>query len=149
AIQARMFTSTGLGHYDQASATGETLLARHRSAGNVLGEAKTLADLADISVRRGLIVEGMSYLARAGLLLENTTRRGDRYVSALCSYAEAATAADLYEVATSGYEQLLAHLTPTVGRPMVNVFFRTVQLNLLLAWGLRLDQLGYDPEATS
>ncbi len=149
AIQGRMYAYLELGHFEHALAVGETLLARHRSAGYVLGEAKALSDLAGVAVRLGLVVEGMSYLARAGLLLENTTRRNDRYVSALCSYSLAATAADLYEVAASGYDLLVAHLTPAIGRTKVSENFGDVQLALLLTWGLRLDQLGYRPEAAS
>src|SRR6266536_2002197 len=82
-IQGRMYAYSQLGHDDEAMAAGRALLAHHRAAGDVLGEAKTLSDLADIAFRTGLVVEGMRYLARAGLLLENTSRRGGRYVSAL------------------------------------------------------------------
>jgi diguanylate cyclase (GGDEF)-like protein len=147
-IQCRMYGYYWLGHYDEALVVGETLLAHHRADGNVLGEAKTLSDLACIAFRLGLVVEGMSYLARAGLLLEDTTRRNDRYVSALCSYAEAAAAAELYEVAASGYERLLAHLKLAVD-PRAGIFIGQAQLDLLTIWGLRLDQLGYGPEAVS
>jgi diguanylate cyclase (GGDEF)-like protein len=148
-LQGRMYCYEQLGQYDVASVIGEALLARHRAAGNVPDEAKTLSDLAAISVRRGLIVDAMSYLARAGLLLETTTRRNDRYVSALSSYALAALVADLYEIAAAGYDQLEAHMTPAIGRAVVNVFLGEIQVHLLTAWGLRLDQLGYGSEATS
>jgi diguanylate cyclase (GGDEF)-like protein len=148
-IQERMYAYYELGQFDQALAVGESLLARYRADSYVLGEAKALSDLAAVAVRCGRIVECMSYLARAGLLLENTTRRNERYVSALCSYSLAATAAELYEVAASGYDQLVAHLTPAIGRASVTKFFGEVQLTLLMTWGLRLDQLGYGIEATS
>src|SRR5262249_1064859 len=138
-----------LGLLDQASVIGESLLARHRAAGNVLGEAKVSADLAGFSARRGRIDEGMRYLARARLLLESSTRRTDRYVSAQHSYAPAATVADLYEEASSCYEQLRANVTPAIARRMVDVYWDEVQLELLLVWGLRLEQLGYGPEARS
>jgi hypothetical protein len=39
-IQARMYACYWLGHFDEAAAIGERLLARHRAAGNVLAEAK-------------------------------------------------------------------------------------------------------------
>jgi len=147
-IQGRMYAYSQLGHDDEAMAAGRALLAHHRAAGDVLGEAKTLSDLADIAFRTGLVVEGMRYLARAGLLLENTSRRGGRYVSALASYSLAAPGADLYEVADAGYQRLTEHLAPTLPTP-VSYYFDEVHLYLLLLWGLRLDQLGHTTEARS
>jgi diguanylate cyclase len=123
AIQGRMYCYDQLGQFDVAAALAETLLARHRASGNVLDEAKALSNLAGISVRRGLIAEAMRYLACAGLLLEKMTRRGDRYVSAYPSYALAAMAADLYEVAAGGYEQLEAALTPDLDSVKLGIFW--------------------------
>jgi diguanylate cyclase (GGDEF)-like protein len=148
-IQARMYCYLHLGQFDVAAALAETLLARHRASGNVLDEAKTLSNLANLSVRRGRIAEGMRYLARAGLLLEKTTRRGDRYVSAYSSYALAAMASDLYEVAAAGYEKLEKALSPDLPSALAGVFWGEIQLQILMVWGLHLDQLGYSPEATS
>jgi diguanylate cyclase len=148
-MQAKMYAYFWLGHYDEAAAVGERLLARHRAAGNVLGEAKTLSDVACYSIRRGLLVEGITYLARAGLLLENTTRRGDRYVSALSSYAWGAVVADLYEIGAAAFEELWATMTPAISSALGNPDIHEIQLHILTTWGVRLDQLGYLPEATS
>jgi diguanylate cyclase (GGDEF)-like protein len=149
-IQERMYAHLDQGHFDGALIVGQMLLARHRAAGYVLGEAKVLADLANAAIQLGLIGDGLGYLARAGLLLENTTRRNERYVSALGSYVQAAVVADLYEVAASGYQQLLAHLSPSVSRAeFCNIYWGELQVQLLMTWGLRLGQLGYGPEAVS
>jgi diguanylate cyclase (GGDEF)-like protein len=148
-MHQRMNAYAYLRLYDQAGVVGESLLVRHRAAGNVLGEAKLCGDLAEILMRRGRFVEGMRYLARAGLLLENTTRHNDRFVSALWSYAGAAHAADLWEEAASCYEQLAANLTPAIDRLMAIVYWPEIQLGILLTWGLRLEQLGYGFEASN
>jgi diguanylate cyclase (GGDEF)-like protein len=148
-IQARMYACYWLGHFDEAAAIGERLLARHRATGNVLAEAKTLADVACYAIRRGLIVEGLNYLARAGLLLDTTNRRGDRYISALHSYAVGATLAEQYEIAQAAYEQLWANMTPAIGRALGNPNVHEIHVHILLTWGMRLDHLGYDLEATS
>jgi diguanylate cyclase len=145
-IQRRMYVYLFLRHYDAALAVGEGLLERHRSAGNVLGEAKTLADLAELCVLAGRLADGMRYLARAGLLLENTTRRNDRYQSALCSYADAATVAELYEIADSAYGQLAGYFA-TLSPPQDDYFDRAYS-GLLVSWALRLEQLGHTLEAT-
>src|SRR5262249_18828200 len=129
-------------------AAGRALLAHHRAAGDVLGEAKTLSDMANIALRIRLIVEGMRYLAHAGLLLENTSRRGERYVSALASYSLTATSADLYEVAAGGYQRLSEYMASTSPTPG-SYYFEEVRLYLLMIWGLRLDQLGHTYEARS
>jgi diguanylate cyclase (GGDEF)-like protein len=148
-LQGRMYCYIQLGHHDAAAIVGEALLARHRATGNALEEAKTLSDLAGVAVRRGLIGEAMSYLARAGLLLESTTRRGDRYVSALSSYAFAAMAAELYEIAAAGYAEMERYLTPTVRRALATAFLGEIQMQLLTGWGMRLDHLGYSLEGAS
>jgi hypothetical protein len=145
-LQGRMYAYRELGHNDEAMVTGRQLVEHHRSGGDELGEAKTLSDMADIAFRAGLVVEGMRYLARAGLLLESTARRGDRYVSAFASYSLAAAAADLYEVASDGYQRLIEHLSPAGPTPG-SYYFGQVHLYLLLLWGLRLDQLGHTSEA--
>jgi diguanylate cyclase (GGDEF)-like protein len=147
-IQGRMYCYYQLGQYDLAATFGETLLTRHQATSSVIEEAKTLSNLAGIAVRRGRIAEGIGYLARAGLLLENTTRRGDRYISAYSSYALAAMAADLYEVAEDGYERLAAGLSQDLPSVLSNIFWGEIQVQVLMAWGLHLDQLGYAPEAT-
>jgi len=147
-LQGRMYVYERLGHYDDALAVGEALLEHHRGSGNVLGEAKTLADLARIAMVAGRIVESMRHLARSGLLLETTTRRNERYASALASYAQAATAAGLYEVAAAGYQRLAEYRAP-FGPVEGGYYFGQVYAELLMSWALRLDQLGHTPEAAS
>lgn len=143
-IQRRMYAYRQLGHYEAAAAVGEALLERHRRAGNVVAEAKTQADLAELCVLAGRLVEGMRHLARAGLLLESTTRRNDRYISALASYGDAAVITGLFEVAAWAYEELADYNA----RNGVDEFYLAeVYSGLLVSWGLRLDQLGHLPEA--
>src|SRR6266511_4085512 len=147
-LQGRMYVYERLGHYDDALAVGEALLEHHRGSGNVLGEAKTLADLARIAMVAGRIVESMRHLARSGLLLETPARRNERYASALASYAQAATAAGLYEVAAAGYQRLAEYRAP-FGPVEGGYYFGQVYAELLMSWALRLDQLGHTPEAAS
>ncbi len=140
-IQRRMYIYFLMGQYEQALGIGERLLARHRAAGNRTGEAKTLADLAELYVSTGRSVEGMRYLARAGLILERT-RRTDRYLSALCSYGDAATSAGLYELAAAFYEDYYAG-----NGPDENAYIEVVYTELLVSWGLWLHHLGQSMEA--
>jgi diguanylate cyclase len=141
-IQRRMYTYLFLQQYGAALAVGEQLLARHRAAANLLGEAKTLADLAELYLLTGQIGDGMRHLARAGLLLESTTRRNDRYVSALNSYGDAAKAAWLYEVAAAIYDE---HYAET--EPKLDAYFEHAYATLLMSWALWLDNLGHTHEA--
>src|SRR5262249_41520363 len=89
------------------------------------------------------------HIMRERVELDNTTRRGDRYVSALSSYTLGATVADLYEIAAAAYDELWANITPAIGQALGNPNYHEFHLHILLTWGLRLDQLGYGPEATS
>ena len=144
-VQGRMYARQRLGRYPEALADGQELLARHQAAGNPLGEAKVLADLADLYFLLGRFGEGMRCLARAGLLLETPRSPLNRYLSALSNYAIAAESAELYEAAHDAYERVrqggavvrLAWL-PSVGNhpKMLNV------------WALRLAQLGRTGEST-
>jgi len=146
-IQGRAYAHYSLGRYAESLAAGERLLERHRASDNVLGEAKVLADLAELCVLLGRFVEGMRYLARAGLLLEYTTRHNERYFSALAGYAVAAKAAGLYEVAAEAYERLRREQR-SLSRS-VSGFRSTNYVEMLLSWGLRLEQLGCAAEANS
>ena len=141
-IQRRMYTYLYMGQYEPALTVGGQLLDRHRAAGNGIGEAKTLADLAELCLLTGRLTEGMRHLARAGLLLEATTRRGDRYVSALNSYGDAALAAGLYEIAAAVYEDYRAAYGPEE-----DCYLESVYTLLLVSWGLWLDHLGHTSEA--
>src|SRR5262245_32075690 len=131
-IQRRMYAYRQLGHYEAATAVGEALLERHRCAGDVVAEAKTQADLAELCVLAGRFVEGIRHLARAGLLLESTTRRNDRYVSAMASYGDAAAASGLFEVGARAYEEIAEYNA----RHGVDEFYLPeVYSGLLVSWG--------------
>jgi hypothetical protein len=83
-IQGRMFAHQYHGDFAGAMAVGLGLLDRQRAAGNVLGEAKTLADLAQLGVQSNRTAQSILHLARAGLLLETTSRRNERRSSCRC-----------------------------------------------------------------
>jgi diguanylate cyclase (GGDEF)-like protein len=136
-LQGKMYANLELGRIAEAAPLGEQILRRHRAARSVLGEAKTLCDLARVYVMRGHYVDGMRNLARAGVLLDSTTEDGDRRRSALCSFAEAATNAEMYETAAATYEQL-SDASPA---------FDLVHAGTLLYWGLRLGHVGRSDEA--
>jgi diguanylate cyclase (GGDEF)-like protein len=144
-IQGKMYAYLSLGGYEEALRLGEELLRRHEAAGFTLGEAKTRADLAELNVLTGRSVEGMRHLARAGLLLDTSPRRDDRYLSALGSIAEAANSAELHEVAAARYEELLALMAPD--RRHVSTPYEMAYATTLMFWGIRLDHLGHDREA--
>ncbi|WP_236717942.1 diguanylate cyclase [Actinoplanes sp. TFC3] len=136
-IQGKMYAELALGRVTEAYPLALSLLHAQRAAGSVLGEAKALCDLAHVHMLRGHYVDCMRNLARAGVLLAETTTETDRHHSALCSFAEAATAAELYETAASAYEHL-RHRTSS---------FDLVHAVTLLYWGLRLAHVGRADEA--
>ncbi|MEV4639440.1 GGDEF domain-containing protein [Actinoplanes sp. NPDC049548] len=146
-FQGRLFAHEDLDHIEDALAAGEVLLALRKAAGDVVGEAKTLADVAGVYLRAGRLTEGMRYLARAGMLLDHTTRRAGYYGVALGTYAQAAQAAGLYEVAAAASEREAEHYA-VYGR-VPGTFFEQIYITLLLIWGVRLDQLGHLHEAHS
>jgi diguanylate cyclase len=145
-LQGRSYAHYYLGHRTESMRVAEELLARHRASGNTLGEAKILSDLAELCVLTGRHVDGIRHLARAGLLLEATSRRNERYYSALAGYSLAANTAGLYETAAVAYEQMWRHRQTLGHNPGV---LDTNYVEMLLSWGLRLDQLGYGAESTS
>jgi hypothetical protein len=141
-LSSVLYTYLHLQQHEPALAIGAQLVARHRTAGNLLGEARTLADLAELCMLTGRDAEGMRYLARACLLLENTTRRNDCYVRALASCGDAAIAAGLHEVAAAFYDEYYAsHGADRDG------YIPFVYTALLVSWGLWLDHLGWSYEA--
>jgi diguanylate cyclase len=145
-IQGKMYANLMLGRHTEALAIGADLLRRHQATGYALGEAKTLADLAELCVLDGRYVEGMRHLARSALLLDAVPRRDDRYRSAVASLAEAANAAELYETAAAAYERLFG----TASHPKPAGPADTFQLSYaitLLYWGYRLDHIGRYGEA--
>ncbi|MFI5934970.1 GGDEF domain-containing protein [Actinoplanes sp. NPDC051494] len=136
-LQGKMYALLALGRVTEANPLALTLLHAQRTAGSVLGEAKALCDLARINMLSDHYVECMRNLARAGVLLGDAPTESDRHRSALCSFAEAATAAELYETAASAYEHL-RHRTST---------FDLVHAVTLLYWGIRLAHVGRAEEA--
>ena len=138
-LQGKMYANVEMGRIPEAAALGEQILRRHRAAGSLLGEAKILCDLARLYVVRGRYVDGMRNLARAGVLLDATTTDGDRRRSALCSFAEAATNAEMYEIAATTYEQLSD----------VSASFDLVHAGTLLYWGIRLGHVGRSDEGAT
>ncbi|MGK5680459.1 diguanylate cyclase [Actinoplanes sp. URMC 104] len=138
-LQGQMYANLLMGRLAEAASLAERLLRLHRTAGSPLGEAKILCDLAQIEVLRGRYFLAMRYLARAAVLLDLPYTDGERRVSALCSFAEAATAAEMYETAAATYERLsIAHAS-----------FGLVHADTLLHWALRLDHVGRHDEAAS
>jgi diguanylate cyclase len=141
-VQGKMYAYLDMGRIPEAIDLGERLLAAHRTGGNVVEEAKTLCDLARMHVLRGRYVDGMLHLARAAVLLERRPARGDRHRSAMCSFAETATVAEMYETAAAAYERLCAFDEP--GRASS---FDLVYATTLLYWGLRLAHVGRGSES--
>ncbi|GII00390.1 GGDEF domain-containing protein [Planobispora takensis] len=144
-IQGRIYSYLYLGYYAEAFAAGQELLEHHRAAGNILGEAKTLAILAEACFQADRIAEGVQYLARSSLLLDDTTRRNDRYISALGSYSDAAARAGLYEIAGSALEREREYVAAR--GEAVGGYMQERYLDLLVCWGMRLRQLGHETEA--
>ncbi|WP_130511680.1 tetratricopeptide repeat-containing diguanylate cyclase [Krasilnikovia cinnamomea] len=144
--QGRMYAYLYLGRIPEAIAVGEQLLADNESSGNPVAVAKTLADLSDLNLRVNRVSEAMRKLARAGLLLEQTTIRNDRYVAALSSAICAATSMELFETAHATYLQL-TQWWASEGRTETTANHDLIYAETLLQWGLRLDQLGDHVEA--
>jgi diguanylate cyclase len=138
-LQGKLYANLHMGRVHEAAELGERLLRLHRATGSVLGEAKTLCDLAQLHVLRGRYVDGMRNLARAAVLLDLPYSDGERRISALCSFAEAATAAEMYETAAATYERLSA----------TSSSFQQVQAMTLLYWGLRLAHVGRHDEGAT
>jgi diguanylate cyclase (GGDEF)-like protein len=138
-LQGKMYADLAMGRILDAALLAEQILRLHRSNGNVLGEAKVLCDLAQIEVLRSRYVDGIRNLARAGVLLDSDMADNDRRRSALCSFAEAATAAEMYETAAETYEHL-SGASPA---------FELVHAVTLLYWGLRLGHVGRTDEGAN
>jgi len=138
-LQGKMYANIAMGRIADAALLAEQILRLHRHARNVLGEAKALCDLAQIEVLRSRYVDGIRGLARAGVLLDRSAHNGERRRSALCSFAEAATAAEMYETAAETYD----HLTGAESA------FELVHAVTLLYWGLRLGHVGRTDEGLS
>jgi diguanylate cyclase len=140
-IQGKMYALLATGRLIEATALGEELL---RTAGSLLSEAKTRCDLAQLYLLRGQYLDCMQHLARAGALLNGAPIGTDRHRSAMCSFAEAATAAEMYEAAAVAYDRLCE-----AGSPRRSTSFDLVHAVTLLYWGMRLAHVGRADEARS
>jgi diguanylate cyclase len=138
-LQGKMYANLHLGRFREGAELAERLLHLHRAAGSALGEAKTLCDLAQFDVLGSRYVDGMRNLARAAVLLDAPHPGRDRRISALCSFAEAATTAEMYETASATYEQISESTSA----------FDLVHAMTLLYWGLRLGHIGRHDEGAT
>ena len=139
-LQGKMYALLAMSRLIEATALGEELL---RTAGSLLSEAKARCDLAQLHLLRGHYLDCMQHLARAGVLLNAGPAGTDRHRSAMCSFAEAATAAEMYETAATAYDQLCAADTSR------SASFDLVHAVTLLYWGMRLSHVGRCEESRS
>jgi diguanylate cyclase (GGDEF)-like protein len=144
ANQTRMYALIGLGRLQEALAVGEALLRLHRTAGAIVDEAKTLADVAEILIRMGRLDEGLQLVARANTLLEQAPRNHARYLSASSSLGDAARAAELYELADASVRAMVDSYPP--GHPDREAG-ELQRAEFLLEWALRLEYIGRTEEA--
>ncbi|SDY91700.1 diguanylate cyclase (GGDEF) domain-containing protein [Micromonospora pattaloongensis] len=142
--QTRMYAYVGLGRLPEALVANETLLRRHRASGARASEAKALADRGDILIRLGRIDEGLHRLADAMAILEQTPRTNPRYISALSSVGEAARSVELFELADQCAHAAVEAFPPGTDDRAAAELVRT---ELLLEWGLRLEQVDLVDEA--
>ncbi|MCO8273422.1 GGDEF domain-containing protein [Actinoplanes sp. TRM 88003] len=138
-VQGQMYANLYMGRLIEAADLGERLLRLHQAAGSTLGEAKCLCDVAQVDVLRGRYFVAMRNLARAAVLLDLPYTDFGRRISALCSFAEAATAAEMYETAATTYEKL----------SITHANFGLVHAATLLYWGLRLSHVGRHDEGAT
>ena len=140
-IQGKLYALLAMNRLVEATDLGEELL---RTADCPVSEAKARCDLAQLHLLRGHYVDCMQHLARAGVLLRTGPAGTDRHRSAMCSFAEAATAAEMYETAAVAYDELCASDAPNR-----STSFDLVHAVTLLYWGLRLAHVGRAEEARS
>ena len=144
ARQGGMYALLALGRLSEALVIAEQLADERQRLGPRASHAKALADLAELLIRLGRIDEGLHQLARAGAGLEAAPSGTLRSFSALCSIGDAAQAADLYELA----DQCARAATDALAAD--DLFRSAGQLQhaeMLLEWGLRLEQVGRADEA--
>jgi len=144
---ARIYALAALGRLDEALAVGEALLAQE---GTITGpratQAKVLADVADVLLRMGRIDDGLHYVARARTLLDVAPRGTARYFSAMSSLCDAARAAELFELADDCVRLAIDAFARTAD-PLYASGAELQRAELLLEWGLRLEQIGRPEEA--
>jgi diguanylate cyclase len=139
ARQARMYALLGLGRLHEALIISEELAVARRAYGPRANHAKIMADQADLYIKLGLTDEGLHLLARAITELEQVPRHG-RYFSALCSISDAAQSAELYELADQCVRDSAAD-------PAFHNDLRLMHAEMLLEWGIRLEQIGATSDA--
>jgi diguanylate cyclase len=143
----RVYALAALGRLDEALAVGEALAAESGEATAPLAtKAKILADVADTLLRLGRIDDGLNYVARAWGLLEVAPRGTVRYVSAMSSLCDAARAAELFELADDCI-RIVTEVFATGADPVYREAVLLQKAELLLEWGLRLEQIGRQEEA--
>jgi diguanylate cyclase (GGDEF)-like protein len=142
--QGRMYAYIALGRFQEALEAGERLLELNERLGPASSVAKTLADLAEVLIKMGRLDEGLHRLARATVLLEVVSPANLRYFSALSSVCDGARAAELYEFADECAASAAAAF-PAKSRHRAAAEMQRAEL--LLEWGLRLEQIGLAEEA--
>jgi diguanylate cyclase (GGDEF)-like protein len=143
-LQCRMYALVTLGRQEEALAAGEELLRLHRAARSRPGEAKALADVAEVLIKLGRTDDGLYSLARALELLELVPASHPRYGSVVSSVGETARAAELYELADDAARIFVAHYPAGSDDRAAGLIQHA---ELLLEWGLRLDHLGEATDA--
>jgi diguanylate cyclase len=142
----RMYALLALGRFEEALVVGEGLVQLRDALGPRSSQAKLLADTAEVLIRLGRTDDGLRHLARAIALLEVAPRGTVRYVSAMSSMADAARAAELFEFADECARVASdAFSTDDLYRSAAEL----QRAELLLEWGLRLEQIGRGDEANA
>jgi diguanylate cyclase len=143
--QGRMYALIGQARFPEALDVGEVVLASHVADASRTSEAKALADIAEVMIKSGRLDEGLHRVARAISLLEQSPRSDYRYLSALSSLSDAARAAELYELA----DESVASAADAFRKAAVD--YRSAadlqRAELLLEWGVRLEQIGRETDA--
>lgn len=142
--QARMYALLALGRLEEALAVGESLLRAHRAVGSRTGEAKTLADVAEVLIRLGRVDDGLHSLARALARMDLVPRGNARYYPIACSIAEAARAAELYELAEE-YALIACEPFPEGSQERADSAMQRAEV--MVEWALRLGHVGRFEEA--
>ncbi|WP_306204246.1 GGDEF domain-containing protein [Actinoplanes sp. RD1] len=141
---ARMYALTALGRLQEALSVGERLVADSSMCGPRATDAKILADTAEVLIRMGRTDDGLLHLARALLVLDTVPTGSVRRLSAMSSLCEAARAAELFELAD---ECLRGPVDALDFSDIYRSSFDLQRAELLLEWGLRLEQVGRSAEA--
>jgi diguanylate cyclase len=139
----RMYAFIALGRLSEALVVGESLVLMQSAIGPRASVAKIIADTAEVLIKLGRIDDGLHLLARATALLEVAPRGGVRYISAMSSMSDAARAAELFELA----DECLSVTFDASSSDLYRSASDMQRAELLLEWGLRLEQIGRGDEA--